>query len=247
MFLAPGILVRSFQFGNHSGPINVTKDSSLDGIVKVVVSNFGQDPKFFSCSLEGEVYVIRERRNNFPKTLDEWKKPGFIFGVCDNKVPTEYKDILIPDLEYFVKNGKTHFCFPENYMKTKKTPQTYVKVKNGSYYVNPEGKCGYIPSGILGDSVAVAPPPPQNPKKTPKTIPELKALAMETKKNTEDALKQMKDELRRSSGKIVAGDNLAVPQYRNEYSLDPKNIVVRLPEEDENSVSSDTVSSSEEE
>ena len=79
--------------------------------------------------------------------------------------------------------------------------------------------------------------------KTPKTIPELKALAMETKKNTEDALKQMKDELRRSSGKIVAGDNLAVPQYRNEYSLDPKNIVVRLEEEEENSITSDTVSS----
>lgn len=245
MFLAPGIIVRSFQFGNHSGPINVTKDSSLDGIVKVVASNFGQDPKFFTCSLEGEVYVIRERRNNFPKTLDDWKKEhvGFIFGVCDNKVSTDYKDILIPDVEYFVNNGNTHFCFPGDYMKTKKTPDTYVRVKGGSYYVNPEGKCGYSPSGIL---VGAAPPPPkpvQNPKnQKPKTISELKALAMETKRNTEDALKQMKDELRRSSGKIVTCD-IVVPQYRNEYSLDPKNIVVKLPEEDENSVSSDTVSS----
>lgn len=243
MFIAPGIIVRSFQFGSHSGPINVSKDSSLDGIVKVVVSSFGQDPKFFTCSLEGEVYVIRERRNNFPKTLDEWKKEheGFIFGVCDAKVPSEYKDILIPDTEYFVKNGKTHFCFPGNYMKTKKTPDTYVKVKNGSYYVNPEGKCGYSPGGVV--SGGAAKPPPQKP--TPKTIPELKVLAMKTKQNTEDALREMKNELRRSSGRIVQSD-IAVPQYRNEYSLDPKtmNIVV---EEEENSVSSDTVSSSEEE
>lgn len=76
-----------------------------------------------------------------------------------------------------------------------------------------------------------------------KSNAELKILAEQTKKNTENALLALRDELRRSSGKIVTSDFVSpeTTRMRSEFSL--KNIPIP---EIEDSISSDTVSSSEE-
>jgi hypothetical protein len=94
-------------------------------------------------------------------------------------------------------------------------------------------------------------PRPTGRMQPPKTQEDLKLLAEKTKENTESALQELKNELKRMAGKVVDTDHVqlnssGLVQAANEYSLDPAVLVQHL-ENSDDSVSSDTVSSDEEE
>lgn len=84
----------------------------------------------------------------------------------------------------------------------------------------------------------------------PKNQSDLKELAEKTKENTEQALKQLKNELKRMAGKVVDSDHVPAEDSglalaANEYSLDPATLGVMPLDSDDSS--SDTVSSDDEE
>ena len=284
MLIAPGIVSKSFKFGEHVGTIYVSNDSSLDGVTQVIVKHFNQDPLHYTATLQDGVYVISEKRFNFPKSLDEWKSEheNFIFGECSREVRDRFSNHLIPDLEYFDNNGRLHFCFPKNYLKAKKTPNVsrVFTANPGSFYVCGQ-KSGFIPSGInyittsqleeLRDTINLRDPkiielfksegfvddvdlyempydlymklqhPEKKRKKSKegkKSNQELKILAEQTKRNTEVAINELRNELRKSSGRVVQGDYSITDNFRKDYDLHQKPIM-----EEEDSMSSDTVSS----
>lgn len=73
---------------------------------------------------------------------------------------------------------------------------------------------------------------------------DLENLAKQTMNNTNDALQQLHDELRRLGHKIVDRDHAPAKEY-NEYNIDVTDLKRKLEEEEED-LSSDTVSSSDE-
>jgi len=82
------------------------------------------------------------------------------------------------------------------------------------------------------------------PKKPAPTREELKVLAEITKQNHENVISEMRDELRRSAGRVAKNEFfIANNTGRSEYDL--KNIEPLIMGDDEDSLSSDTVSSSE--
>ncbi len=94
-------------------------------------------------------------------------------------------------------------------------------------------------------------PAPRGRAQVPKTQEDLKLLAEKTKENTESALQELKNELKRMAGKVVDTDHVqmnssGLVQAANEYSLDPAVLVQHLGENSDDSVSSDTVSSDDE-
>lgn len=82
------------------------------------------------------------------------------------------------------------------------------------------------------------------PKKPAPTREELKLLSEITKRNHENAISEMRDELRKSAGRVAKNEFvIASNTGRSEYDL--KNIEPLIMEDEDDSLSSDTVSSSE--
>ena len=81
----------------------------------------------------------------------------------------------------------------------------------------------------------------------PRTHSELKELANETMQNTDSAILELRDELKRMAGKVVDKDHADVGALNSaalEYSMDSAGLARQLAEQDsDDSVSSDTVSS----
>jgi len=81
----------------------------------------------------------------------------------------------------------------------------------------------------------------------------LKDLAQQTKQNTDNAIQELKDELKRMSGKIIDKDHRegltnSIVAAASEYTLDPTELMKqKFALDDEESSSSDTVSSEDEE
>lgn len=306
MFFAPGVYRRRFTFGDHSGFIDVCDNNSIEEVVSIIVSFYGQNSRHFSAKLTEEgVYVIAENVVQLPESFEEWKeeRKNHVFGECSYEIVERCQNGLIPDLEYFSDNGRYYFAFPDSYKKAKNIPPNILSnvfcPKPGSFYMNVDGiKSGFIPSGIdfisrqkLQDLLLLidgkndpglkkifvednineddfdlanlpfltygkimdylngnSKPKKQKivkPKPKKKSNAELKILAEQTKKNTENALLALRDELRRSSGKIVTSDFVSpeTTRMRSEFSLN--NIPIPEVVEDEDSLSSDTVSSEE--
>lgn len=293
MLFAPGISCRTFKFGDRTGTIYVSDNSSLDSVTQTVMSTFNQDPSFFMASLVDNVYVISERLRSFPKTHSEWKdeQPNFIYGECPCEVQNR-PDILkvcVPQLEFFNQNGKCYFRFPPTFLKAKNTPplnSKKFKIGKNSFYMDSSGQGGYIPSKLefipfekLENLMKRIPENDLNiakmfqdaqmcesdgivdmdemsfdlyekitryldrgNKKQKIITPELKVLARKTHTNTVNAISELRNELRKSAGKVVSGE-FAPPtdNFRSEFSLNPKDIPVEIDEDD--SVNSDTVSS----
>lgn len=298
MLLAPGVFLRKVKFGDFSEDIYVSKYNSIENVIFAFASRLGQDPQCFVATLTDDTYVITEKVVDFPRTLEEFKEehPNHIFGECSSELVERCNANLIPDLKFFLQNGKQYFAFPDSYKQAKNIPPNVLSnvfsAKPGSFYMNVDGvKSGFIPSGIdfvpcakleellnlingkndpelkqifVNDNINYddfdllnlpfqtygkiieylnRTKTSKKQKIVKKSNAELKILAEKTKKNTENALLALKDELRRSSGKIVTSDFVSpeTTRMRSEFSL--KNIPIP---EDEDSISSDTVSSSEE-